>query len=165
VKELRLAGVDDIDAANAFLLGFMARHNDRFAKAPASTQDLHRPLAGHDDLAEAFTWRETRTVTQALTLHYDRKVYILEQTPAALAAARKTAEVVEYRDGRIVVRYAGIDLPYRLFDKERRVDQAAIVENKFFGPLLAQIRDQQLRRDAGAKPRRGLRPAQEIEAR
>jgi hypothetical protein len=159
VKELRLAGVDHIDAANAFLPKFMAQHNARFAKAPANHKDLHRPLAAHDDLTEAFTWRETRRVTQSLTLHYDRMVYILEQTPTALAAARKTAQVVEYPDGRIVVRHAGADLAYRLFDKNRRVDQAAIVNNKFFGPLLSHIRDEQIRRDAGVKPRKSLRPA------
>lgn len=40
-----------------------------------------------------------------------------------------------------------------------------MVENKFFGPLLAQIREDQLKRDAGTKPRRSLRPSREIEAR
>jgi hypothetical protein len=90
---------------------------------------------------------------------------VLEQTSAALAAARKTAEVEEDPDGRIVVRHNGTGLPYRLFDNECRVCQAAVVENKFSGPLLEQIREQQVRRDAGAKPRRGVRPAQEVEAR
>ena len=74
-------------------------------------------------------------------------------------------EVVEYPDGRIVVRHGDAELAYRLFDKERRVTQAAIVENKFFGPILERIREQELKRDAGSKPRRGLRPAREIEAR
>ena len=60
---------------------------------------------------------------------------------------------------------AGADLPFRLFIRERRVSQAAFVENKFFGPLLEQIRDQQLQRDAARKPRRGIRPSREIEAR
>jgi hypothetical protein len=66
--------------------------------------------------------------------------------------------------GRIVVRHNGADLPYRLFDKNRRVDQAAVVENKFFGPLLAKIREDQQRRDAAAKPRRSIRPSKEIRA-
>ena len=153
VKELRLAGVNDIDAANAFLPAFMAQRNVRFARAPANGKDLNGSLAQRDDLDEAFTWRETRTVTQSLTLHYDRMVYVLEQTTAALAAARKTSEVVEYSGGRIVVRHDGADLAYRLFDKEPRVDQTAVVENRFFGPLLAQIRENQISCDAGAKPR------------
>lgn len=165
VKELRLAGINGIDAANAFLPTFLTDYNARFAKTPADDRDLHRPLGPRDDLTEAFTWRETRTVTQALTVHYDRMVYVLQQTPMALAAAGKVVEVVEYPDGEIVVRHKGTDLPYRLFDKQRRVSQAAVVENKFFGPLLAQIREDQLKRDAGTKPRRSLRPSREIEAR
>jgi hypothetical protein len=165
VKELRLAGIDGIDATNAFLPTFVADYNARFAKAPADDRDLHRPLGRRDDLTEALTWRESRTVTQALTVHYDRMIYILQQTPTALAVAGKVVEVVEYPDGEIVLRHNGADLPYRLFNKERRVSQAAVVENKFFGPLLAQIREDQLQRDAGSKPRRGLRPSREIDAR
>ncbi len=164
VKELRLAGVSDVEAANAFLPTFMAQHNARFARAPANDKDLHRPLGPRDDLAEAFAWRETRRVTQAPTLHYNRMVYVLDQTPQALAAATKVAEVVEYPDGRIVVRHKGAELPYRLFDKNRRVSQAAVVGNKFFGPLLAIIREDQQRRDAATKPRRSMRPAREIRA-
>jgi transposase len=44
VKELRLAGISSIDAANAFLPGFIAHYNARFAKAPARDKDLHRVL-------------------------------------------------------------------------------------------------------------------------
>lgn len=44
VKELRLAGVSDMAAANAFLPRLIMRHNLRFARAPARSGDLHRPL-------------------------------------------------------------------------------------------------------------------------
>lgn len=71
----------------------------------------------------------------------------------------------EYPDGRIIIRHDGADLAYRLFDKERRFDQAAVVENKFFGPLLAQIRENQISRDAGTRPRRSIRPASASSAR
>jgi len=36
VKELRLAGISDIAAGNAFLPEFIKRFNERFAVAPAS---------------------------------------------------------------------------------------------------------------------------------
>src|SRR5258708_31681444 len=44
VKELRLAGINDVTTGNAFLSDFMARFNERFAIAAANPQDLHRPL-------------------------------------------------------------------------------------------------------------------------
>ena len=76
VKELRLAGVSTIAAANAWLPGFITAHNTRFGRDPANAKDLHRPLTQTDDLDEILAWREERTVTQNLTLHYDRMMLL-----------------------------------------------------------------------------------------
>ena len=46
VKELRLAGISTIEAANAFLPAFVQTYNARFAKPPARDRDLHRWRAG-----------------------------------------------------------------------------------------------------------------------
>lgn len=54
VKELRLAGIASIEAANTFLPAFMEDYNRRFAKVPFSDKDLHRSLGEYDDLDEAF---------------------------------------------------------------------------------------------------------------
>jgi hypothetical protein len=68
--------------------------------------------------------------------------------------------VIDYPDGR-----AGDPaqrcrfLPYRTFDKRPQVNQAAIVENKRLGPILAYIAKQQkqpdMSRSAKASRRRG----------
>jgi hypothetical protein len=52
VKELRLAAISSIAAANAWLAGFIAAYNTRFGRDPANAKDLHRPLAPADDLDE-----------------------------------------------------------------------------------------------------------------
>jgi hypothetical protein len=54
--------------------------------------------------------------------------------------------VVDYPDGRLSIRYRGVELVYRTFDKLRQVDQGAIADNKRLGAVLAMIRNQQLRR-------------------
>ena len=64
----------------------------------------------------------------------------------------------------MILRFQGVDLPYRMFDKERRVDQGAIVDNKRLGPLLQLIQAEQLKRDAGKKARRSGRPVRELRA-
>lgn len=43
VKAMRLEGIATIAEANAFLPGYMARYNERFAKAPFDPRDVHRP--------------------------------------------------------------------------------------------------------------------------
>src|SRR5713226_1298472 len=64
VKEMRLSGIDTIAAGNAFLPAFMEQYNARFAKAPFEDRDVHRALViGHDDLDDAFAWKEERTVS------------------------------------------------------------------------------------------------------
>ena len=75
VKEMRLSGIDTLEAGNAFLPSFMEKYNARFAKAPFDDRDVHRALiAGHDDLDESFAWKEERTVSMNLTLQYDQVV-------------------------------------------------------------------------------------------
>jgi len=155
VKELRLAGVSSIEAGNAFLPAFIADYNARFAKPPANSKDLHRPMTSYETLDDAFTWREERTLSQALTLQYDKVMFILDPTEEAQAAIGKRVEVLDYPDGRLAIRYKGVDLPYRTFDKIRHVKQAAVVENKRLGPLLEIIHQQQLEREPEKRSRSG----------
>lgn len=137
VKAMRLEGISTIAEANAFLPGYMARHNQRFAKVPFDPRDVHRPLALHDDLKAEMVWREQRTVTQALTLHYNKALIILEPTEISRPLAGKRVDVCEYPDGRLEIRHGEHVLPYRVFDKIRQVNQAAIVENKHLDAALA----------------------------
>ena len=147
VNELRLAGAATLAEGNALLPAFMADYNARFAKAPANGKDLHRPLRAGDDLDDAFSWKEERTLSQALTLQYDKVMFILEPSEQAKAAVGKRVTVVDYPDGRLSIRYRGVELAYRTFDKIRHVAQAAIVENKHLGAALTFIREEQLRRE------------------
>jgi len=155
VKELRPAGAATMADGNALLPAFMADYNARFAMAPANSKHLHRRLSPGDDLDDAFTWKEERTLSQALTLQYDKVIFILEPSDQAKAAIGKRVTVVDYPDGRLAIRYRGVELAYRTFDKVRQVDQGAIADNKRLGPILAMIRDEQLRR--GPERRSGPR--------
>jgi hypothetical protein len=119
VKELRLAGARTLAEGNTLLPAFMADYNTRFAKPPANAKDLHRPLCAGDDLEDAFAWKEEHTLSQALTLQYDKVVFILEPSEKAKAAIGKRVTVFDYPDGRFSIRYRGIELDYRTFDKIR----------------------------------------------
>ncbi len=143
VKEMRLEGISTMEAANAFLPAFMEDYNRRFAKAPFSDRDLHRPLDDYDDLDDVFAWKEERTVTYNLTLQYDKVMFILEPNEITRPLARQRVTVYNYPDGRFAIKHKGISLPYRIYDKLRQVDQAAIVENKRLGPILAYVAERQ----------------------
>ena len=96
---------------------FIDDYNARFAKAPLEDRDVHRPLAGHDDLDDAFAWKEQRTVSMNLTLAINQVLFILEPNGIARSLTRKRVTVIDYPDGQLAIRYNGVDLPYRTFDK------------------------------------------------
>jgi hypothetical protein len=143
VKELRLAGISTMEAANAWLAGFIETYNGRFGRHPAHAKDLHRPAPSDEVIDEALAWREARVVSASLTLNYDRMLLLLEPTLQARALARKQVEVVNYPDGRFAVRHAGCDLAFRMLDKIAVVTPGAIVESKRLGEALTWIKARQ----------------------
>ena len=144
VKELRLAGVSNMEAGNAFLPAFVERFNERFAVRPANQQDLHRSLqVSAGKLNDILCHREQRYVGAQLTLHYDRKQIILEQTELSKGLAGQYVELYDYPDRPLEVRWKGHVLPYRVFVKDQRVSHTAIVENKRLGHALAIVKAQQ----------------------
>jgi hypothetical protein len=166
VKELRLAGVSSMAAANAWLPGFITAYNARFGRDPANAKNLHRPLAQADDLDEILAWREERTVTRNLTLHYDRMMLLLDPTALARSLVRKKVEVVNYPDGRFAVQFNGATLSFTVFDTIQTVQPGAIVDNKRLSAVLEQVKAQQAaypaRQQRGHVARR--RPPNNLEA-
>ncbi|MCQ4191470.1 helix-turn-helix domain-containing protein [Methylocystis suflitae] len=99
----------------------------------------HRPHDGRQLLGDVFAWKEERTLTHNLTVHYDKVLFMLEPNEITRPLARQRLMIVDYPDGRIAIRHKGLDLPYRTFDKLQKINQAAIVENKRLGEVLAYI--------------------------
>jgi len=144
VKALRLAGISDIAAGNAFLPEFMKRFNERFSVAPANPNNLHRPLQiTASRLSDILCHREQRYVGSQLTFHYDRKQIILDQTELSKGLAGRYVEVYDFSDRPLEVRWQGHVLPYRVFSKDQRVNPAAIVENKRLRHALSVVKAQQ----------------------
>lgn len=144
VKELRLTGIDTMEAGNAFLPDFMEDYNARFAIAPARSNDLHRPLnLAPDRLQEILCKREQRYVGSQLTFSFERQRIMLEETEVTRGLVGRYVETCAYADGRLDVRWKGYSLPYQVFDKDQRVTHAAITENKRLGDVLAYIKERQ----------------------
>ena len=144
VKELRLAGVSDMEAANNFLPRFIERYNERFSVRSAKPEDLHRTLnLAASRLQDILCHREQRYVGAQLTFHYDRKLIILDQTDLSRGLVGRYVELYDFPDRPLEVRWKGVALPYRVFSKDQRVSHAAIVENKRLGHALTIVKAQQ----------------------
>ena len=86
-------------------------------------------------------------LSQNLTLHNKRVMYILEPSEDARAVGGKSVLVRELEDGEVVIEHKGVALPARAFVKDARVRQGELVENKVLTAALADIQRQQQERD------------------
>lgn len=150
VKELRLASVASMEAANAFAPQFMADYNRRFGKAARSEHNAHRALLDAENLDDIFCWQEERSVSPNLTLRYDAVQYLIKPSPENLPLRKQHVCVFEFPDGHIELRAGKRPLEYEIgFNKSIPVRQADVVSNKRLSRILGLIREQQL-----AQPKR-----------
>src|SRR5260370_4456422 len=147
VKELRLRGIQTMEAANTYARTFMAAYNAHFARPPKSVFNAHRPLRDDEDLDAILTWRVLRKVSRSLTVLNDRVIYLLEDTVANRKLIGRYLDVWEYPDGRMEIRANGVALRYVPYDKLSEIDQGVVIEHKRLGHALRVAQALQAQRD------------------
>jgi len=116
VKELRLANISDIEAANLFLPEYLAGHNARFAVDPKDFTNMHRPLETNDNLDSVFLLQETRVLSKTLTCQYKNKAYQVHTKKATYRLRNATVTVSEARNGDIFLSCEGQALDYSIIE-------------------------------------------------
>jgi hypothetical protein len=128
VKELRLQGISDIDSANTYLPEFQAVYNRRFAVAPRSTHDAHRPLLKSDNLDLILTHQKTGTLSKNLTVQSNKVIYQIQSNRPDYALRNAQVTVCENAKGEVTILYKDKPLTYTIFHKSPH--QAEVVDTK-----------------------------------
>lgn len=123
VKEMRLRGISDMDAGNAYLLEFMEDFNRRFAVAPRREEDAHRPLLLSDNLDKILTWQETRTLSKNLSIQFKKVVYQIQTERPTYALRKAKVTVCQDAEGKISILYKDKELAYSIFKKQAKQSQ------------------------------------------
>ena len=98
-KELRLAGIATVEAANAFLRGvYLPAHNARFAVAPAGEGSAFTPIPGVD-LDEILCVQEERQVGHDNCVSYRTLKLQIPESPMGPHFVRARVKVHVYPDG------------------------------------------------------------------
>jgi len=115
VKELRLAGISDVETANKFLEEiFLPKFNQKFAVVPAKKNNLHRALTENETkrLSSIFSVRSERKVNNDFTLSFKNQWFQLEKIQPLTVLRRDTVTVEERLDGTIHLRMRNATLKY-----------------------------------------------------
>ena len=119
VKELRLAGVSDIAAANIFLLEkFLPAFNDRFCVVPQSDEDIHRPLTSRDDLPAVLSIQSKRYINQDFTIRFQNQWLQLNKVQSTLVLPGNQVSIEERLDNSLHIQLNGHDLNYEIFKEK-----------------------------------------------
>lgn len=114
VKELRLAGISTMEAANKFLWEvYMLDHNSRCAVAAADPGDAHRPLLVRHRLDSILSVRETRTVAPDFTVRYGSQWLQLMSDDLLRVRPKDKVEVEKRLDDTLHVRVKGRYVPFK----------------------------------------------------
>jgi transposase len=104
-QELRLAGIETVEKANAFLRqSYMAEFNEKFAVAAKEKGTAFRKTA-RADLNWIFTVQSERVVAQDNTVTMGVRVWQIGKTTFRNTLAGCTAMIHEHLDGLVSIRY------------------------------------------------------------
>lgn len=111
IKKLRLAGINDYEAANRYLRSrYWPEHNRRFAVEPAEAVDFHEAVPAGMDLNAVFSLEYERTVSEDWVVRYDNRFLQLE-TAEVRPGAKVTIRI--RRNGRMELLHDGKRLKWR----------------------------------------------------
>src|SRR6185436_6816788 len=112
VKEMRLAGISDMEGANRFLDGtYLRAFRRQFAREAASSVDVHRAVPRN--LNEVLSWETARVVQCDWTVACEGKRYQLDRQHEALSLVRRQVIVRTQRNGQVQLVYRGKALKWR----------------------------------------------------
>src|SRR5271157_3335768 len=105
VKGMRVAGVQTIEEANAYLeTEYLPWWNQTLTVKPADAADAHRLLGKEHNLAAILSHVEQRQVTNDYTVRYDGKFYQIDRRDIRAGMRKAMMRVEERLDGTIAVR-------------------------------------------------------------
>jgi hypothetical protein len=149
VKEMRLAGINDMEAANVWLPGYIEKHNRRFAVKPKAPEDAHLAYAGTaESLRRTLSVQATRTLSKNLSCQYENQLLQVETTGAGLGLRGAKVVVHEHFDGRKELLWKKRKLGYRMIEKP--VKQTPVADGK---AVNARVDKAVSKRDTAHKPK------------
>ena len=136
VKEMRLRGINTMEAANQYVEEFMVSFNKKFSVVPKSPVNLHRPLLSTHNLDYILCEKDTRMLSKQLSISYENSIYQIQTERPTYAMRYAPVTVQKDSIGNIRILYKGQSLAYTIVKKQPR---AEIVDSKHLNDAVNRI--------------------------
>src|SRR6202158_725647 len=103
-SELRLAGANDLDAANQVLHRFLPDYNRRFGRAPREAEKAWRPAPHNLDRICCFLHQ--RSVSNDNVVQWDGRRFQIPPQPQRFSFAGAKVQIYESLEGKVAIYYA-----------------------------------------------------------
>ena len=148
VKEMRLAGINNMDEANAWLPGYIEQYNRRFAVEPKDASDAHLDDEGTPEtLLRTLSVQVTKTLSKNLSCQHQNQLLQVATTGTGLGLRGARVTIHEHFDGNQELLWKNRKLTYGVMSKPQR--QSAVADGK---SVNAQVDKAMVRRTTGHKP-------------
>jgi transposase len=148
IKEMRLAGINDAQSANAWLPGYIEDYNRRFTVTPKDASDAHLAYAGNPEaLRRILSVQVTKTLSKNLSCQYENQLLQVATTGTGLGLRGAKVMLHEHFDGSKELLWKKRKLTYSVMDKPKRQPPVADGKN-----INARIDNAMARRNTGHKP-------------
>tara|TARA_B100001964_G_scaffold205979_1_gene236750 strand:- start:300 stop:1544 length:1245 start_codon:yes stop_codon:yes gene_type:complete len=118
IKEMRLEGINDKDAANAWAPEFIKQYNAKFAVEPQSRVDAHnKSVPSQDEIKLILSHKHSRKVSKQLEVSYNNEIYQIQVKSPSYAMRKASVTVCNYK-GEVTILYKGKTLEYKKFKKQ-----------------------------------------------
>lgn len=144
IKAMRLAGVNSMEEANAWLAGYLAQHNERFAVLPASLADAHRPWSGTaQQLQRICALHHQRHLSNQLSCQFEGDIVQIAPKQPAAPKGRAIVNIAQHADGQIEVLYHDQPLEHRRFTVHQHLKTPRVVDDKNLNDRVDKALDKQ----------------------
>ena len=116
VKEMRLRGINTLEAGNAFMAEFITLYNNQFSKPARHTDDAHREVRQTaSELDLIFSVQVERAISKNLEIRFDNSVYQLSQPKQRRRLSGKKATVCKAYDGTVSILIGNKQVDYKIY--------------------------------------------------
>jgi transposase len=148
-KAMRLARVQGLQAANAWLPGYIRHHNQRFAVAPREQANMHRRWHGSAaQLAGICALHHQRQLSAQLACRFEGQILQLDEGQADAPKASALVDIAQYADGTVTLSYRGHALRHRRYACQDHVSGAKRHDSKTVNTRVDAVRQKERRRIA-----------------